>query len=332
MTSSLSAADDPVLMLAAQAKVNLALAVTGVRPDGYHELCSVFLRLELADTLSVSALPGTYVADVLTIDGDADCPVADNLVLRATTAFRDQAAGRGVAVPLMRIELTKRIPMAAGLAGGSTDAAAMFRLLAARQPGILPRSQLASLAAAVGSDVPFFLDGAGAALVSGVGESVEPLPSPIDPVGVLLVRPPVGASTPAVFRAWDAMHTSMDLASDEATMDVVDDLARLLRAGASADSLSDRATDLRAANALWLPAVALTPGLRALRESLEQLLGRPILLTGSGSTLFALYPCPESADDDASRLRSEASYAAVRIMATRSTGPHPSVITSRRDP
>ena len=97
-------------------------------------------------------------------------PSADNLVLRAIAAFRAACRQSGRAVPASRIGLTKRIPMAAGLAGGSTDAATTLRLLAARHPGVLTRAELGALAARIGADVPFFLDGAGAALVSGVGE------------------------------------------------------------------------------------------------------------------------------------------------------------------
>ncbi len=208
MTGATAALDAATLRLEAQAKVNLALAVTGTRPDGYHELRSVFLRLELADTLTLAgpaapdAEPGA-APDELVIEGDPECPVADNLVLRATEGFRRLASDAGVAVPAIRLQLTKRIPMAAGLAGGSSDAAATLRLLAARHPDAASRAELRRLAARLGADVPFFLDGAGAALVTGIGETLEPLPPPIDPVGILLLTPPEGSSTPAVFRAWD---------------------------------------------------------------------------------------------------------------------------------
>jgi 4-diphosphocytidyl-2-C-methyl-D-erythritol kinase len=327
------------LRLQAHAKVNLALAVTGRRADGYHELRSLFLRLELADTLTVQDIVTDPAdSDRLEVEGDPDCPVADNLVLRATDAFRAAAAARGVGIAPLGIGLTKRIPMAAGLAGGSTDAASMLRLLAARHPGLLSRAEVVSIAARVGADVPFFLDGAGAALVSGVGQYVEPLPPPTDPVGVLLCTPPVGASTPSVFRAWDQLdeHRHDDPAGtgpgDGVAARAVEVLAHLLRSGVDPGTLAQHAAELRAANDLWLPAASVTPILGPLRDALEQRLERPVLLTGSGSTLFALYASAEAADVVARGLRSEPEFAAVGVIATRSTGPRPTTITSWRDP
>ena len=122
MTGAAPALDATVLRLEAQAKVNLALSVTGTRPDGYHELRSVFLRLELADTITLAGPAGPdagpeAASDELVIEGDPDCPVADNLVLRATEGFRRLASDAGVAVPAVRLQLAKRIPIAAGLAG-----------------------------------------------------------------------------------------------------------------------------------------------------------------------------------------------------------------------
>jgi 4-diphosphocytidyl-2-C-methyl-D-erythritol kinase len=332
-----------VLQTAAHAKVNLALAITGRRPDGYHDLRSVFLRLELADTLTVSDAVGAADADRLVIYGDPDCPVADNLVLVAVDAFRATAAEHAVDVPPVAVGLRKRIPMAAGLAGGSTDAACMLRLLMARHPDVLTRAEIGSLAARVGADVSFFVDGAGAALVRGVGQLIEPLSPPVDPVGVLLCTPPIGASTPSVFRAWDQLRAprpdgphladaTMAAEPESVATGAVDALAHLLRSGASAAALEAAAIELRAANDLWQPAAALTPGLDALRERLEQRLERPVLLTGSGSTLFALYASPKAAHAVGRRLRSEPAFAGIDVIATRSTGPHPAPITSRRDP
>jgi len=315
-----------VLRSLASAKVNLALAVTGVRADGYHELRSVFLRLELADTLSLTDSQAPDGPDQLHIEGDADCPLADNLVLRATMAFR--AAAGGSPVPAVTFRLHKRIPMAAGLAGGSTDAASTLCLLAARFPDAAAAVDLRGLAAQIGSDVPFFVDGAGAGLVTGVGEAIDPLPPPIEPVGVLLVAPATGASTPRVFRAWDEL--SGDVRSSGNARRAVDELAHLLRSGVDPLTLAGHAAQLRAANDLWLPAAAVTPGLAALRDALERHLERPLLLTGSGSTLFALYPSAQAAIDVGRQLLTETSLPTTRVIATRSTGPHPQPITSDR--
>ncbi len=319
------------LATSAHAKVNLALAVMGRRVDGYHELRSVFLRLELADTLVLEDAGGA--ADELVIEGDPDCPVTDNLVLRAVDAFRERAAA--AVVPPVRVTLTKRIPMAAGLAGGSSDAAATLRLLARRHPDVVAPEELAAVAARIGADVPFFLDGTGAALVSGIGEEVEPLPPPIEPVGVLLLSPRTGASTAAVFRAWDDRA-----ATSKATADVrhgpdaaatVETLAHLLRIGVDAAALSAHAPAIRDANDLWPAAAVVAPGLDGLRTTVERQLGRPVMLTGSGSSLFGLYPSPDAAAIGTERLRSGPSLVGLRIHVTSTTGPYVPTIT-RREP
>ena len=122
--------------------------------------------------------------------------------------------------------------------------------------------------------MPFFLEGVGAALVSGLGEDVEPLPSPIEPLGVLLLTPPVGSPTPRVFEAWDAMGADPDRGTG-ASASAVDALAHLLRSGARPADVVALAPDLRSANDLWSPAVQVTPALVALRDALEARLDRP---------------------------------------------------------
>lgn len=317
-----------MLQVAAPAKVNLALSITGVRADGYHELRSVFLRLRLSDDVWCLRDADLAGPDQLTIEGEVECPVADNLVLRAAAAFRAAAAAEGGQIPSVRIGLHKRIPIAAGLGGGSSDAAAMLQLLAMLHPGIPDQVSIRSLAAAIGADVSFFVDGAGAALVTGIGESVEPLPPPIEPVGLLLVAPPLGATTRDVFRAWD---TGPGTVASEAG-GTVDELATRLRAGATPSALVELAPRLRDANDLWAAAATVTAGLGELRSSLESRLERPFLLTGSGSTLFALYPSPDGATQDARRIGSDPALAGLHVIATCSTGPRPIAITNRRDP
>ncbi|MBX3030063.1 MAG: 4-(cytidine 5'-diphospho)-2-C-methyl-D-erythritol kinase [Chloroflexi bacterium] len=310
----------------APAKVNLGIAVSGVRPDGYHELRSVFLRLALADELAVRPTSGS---DHLVIEGAPDCPVDGNLVLRATAAFRAAAGVRGIDVDPVAIRLHKRIPMAAGLAGGSSDAAAMLRLLALASPGALEPLALREVAARIGADVPFFVGAAGAALVAGIGETVESLPPPIEPLGVLLVTPPVEMTTPAVFGAWDrltatsAASTGSVPPATSATA-VIDALAAELRAGATPSTITGLADRLRDANDLWPAAVSVWPMLQGWRDDLERALDRPVLLTGSGSTLVALYEDPLAASDAADVLgRARLADGGARIAATASTSPYP---------
>jgi len=157
---------------AAPAKVNLYLEVTGRRPDGYHDLVTLFWPLPgLADglRLELAARPGCE----LRTGGAAGVPEsADNLVCRAAAAY---AAAAGVA-PCWRFTLTKQIPVAAGLGGGSSDAAAALRLLNAAHAGALAPDALARLAAGLGADVPFFLQDR-PCLAAGIGERLSPVPA-----------------------------------------------------------------------------------------------------------------------------------------------------------
>jgi 4-diphosphocytidyl-2-C-methyl-D-erythritol kinase len=185
-------AGDPAattIEITAPAKLTLSLRVTGIRPDGYHEIESEMVTLDLADTLVIG--PG----DGLTIDYagsavrgvGADAPFldagADNLVIRAL-----KAVGRTAGV-----RLTKRIPLGAGLGGGSANAAAILRWAGCADLGV---------AAELGADVPFCVIG-GRARVRGIGESVTPMAYQAKEFTLLL--PPFGVNTGAVYRAWDSL-------------------------------------------------------------------------------------------------------------------------------
>jgi len=173
----------------ANAKVNLALVVGPVRPDGKHEVVTVYQRLELADEVTLEA------ADRLAVDGFD----GDTLVRDALTAI---AAAGGVE-PRWRARIEKRIPVAAGLGGGSSDAAAALRLGNERLSEPLDERRLHELAAALGTDVPFFLT-LGSQLGTGDGSMLEPLELPRDYAVVLLL--PLNAvkeSTEAVYSRFD---------------------------------------------------------------------------------------------------------------------------------
>lgn len=157
----------------ALAKLTLTLRVTGRRGDGYHLLDSVMTTIDLADALEFSDGDGVEVVG-------ADLP-ADDLVTRALRAVGRRAA----------VRLEKRIPVGAGLGGGSADAAAVLRWAGCSDPAV---------AVALGADVPFCLVG-GRARVTGVGEAVEPLP--FVEAAYTLLTPPLHVSTPAVYAAWD---------------------------------------------------------------------------------------------------------------------------------
>ena len=240
------------------AKVNLTLKVVGLRPDGYHELESIFLRVGLCDRLTVA--PGTGHSDQLTVTGLPGTPVHENLVLKAFDAIRSYA---GVSFAPLDVTLDKRIPAAAGLGGGSSDAASALRLAqAAWGIGLSDQEEL-TLGEELGSDVPFFLSGLGEALVEGRGERIS-TSSVIAGGAVLLVTPPIALRTSEVFDRFDQL-------------------------GPGSVSNSD------AANDLWEAAASLEPLLPMLRDELQASTGRPWLMSGSGPTLFALYPSASEA-------------------------------------
>jgi 4-diphosphocytidyl-2-C-methyl-D-erythritol kinase len=289
----------PVVRIA-PAKLNLTLSVIARRDDGYHSLHSVFAALGLADRLSLALAAGDV--DTLHVSGFDPGLTADNLVLRAIAATR-AAVGGGWSggpgpAPALAARLDKRIPVAAGLGGGSSDAAsAIDGALEAWAAELDPEARM-RVATGVGSDVPFFLAG-GLALVEGRGESVAPLDGLHGTPGVLLVTPAVTVSTRDVFEAFDAIRTHGDGAVRLTSMH----LAEELRAKLSTADLVARAGAMTVANDL-LPAAALVvPSLVAFRRSISRLLGRPVGLSGSGPTLWALYASEADAVEAAEQVR-----------------------------
>ena len=309
----------PVVRLA-PAKLNLTLAVLGTRPDGYHDLHSVMVPLGLADRLSFARAAGTedslHVAgagegtDGRT-DGRTDARASLDAagfgsVLQGIAAAR-RAVGRGAETSPLAVRLEKRIPISAGLAGGSSDAAAAIDGALAAWGAELDTEARRGAAIAVGSDVPFFLAD-GPALIEGRGERVTALAGiEGEPPGVVLVTPAVAVSTPSVFAAFDSdpaaatvNRGSTRLTSEHLAAELAPGHAPMRAAG-----LVSRAGVLAVANDLAGAADLLVPGLRTLRRRLMRLLGVPIGLSGSGPTLWALYPSLASADAAADMIRSE---------------------------
>lgn len=191
------------ITLTAPAKINTLLKVMGRRPDGYHDVVMIMERLRLGDEVTIE--PAERGIE-LTIDGtrDAGMDAEKNLAWRAAEAFR-QATGerRGV-----HIHLVKRIPVAAGLGGGSSDAAATLLGLNQLWRCDWSRQQLARLGAGLGADVPFFCF-EGPAIVEGIGDRVTPLPS-FPKVYVLLINPGFAVSTAWVYGQWDCLYQERD--------------------------------------------------------------------------------------------------------------------------
>ncbi len=256
----------PVVRLA-PAKLNLTLAVTGRREDGFHALHSVMVPLDLADRLALS--PAFGPADMLHVTGPGVAaapdlgPEQENLVLRAIRAARDaiRAAGDARPLPALAARLEKWIPPAAGLGGGSSDAAAALdgALEAWGAIDVLSPQAVAAIAASLGSDCPFFLAG-GWALVEGRGERVTPLPAPRgEAPGVVLVTPSVTVSTPEVF----ARYAAGVRPEGAATLASSRYLAGELRAGLAGARFLERAGVLSVANDLAPATADLVPASRA---------------------------------------------------------------------
>ncbi len=201
---------------------------------------------------------------------------------------------------MLAARLEKRIPVAAGLAGGSSDAAAALDGALEAWGASLTIHERLRVAARLGSDVPFFLAG-GSALVEGRGETVTPLRGIVgEPPGVVLVTPGLAVPTPAVFAAYAAgagedRGGAARLSSSH--------LADELRAGLTARALVDRAGVLAVANDLLPAAATVVPELPVARRALGRRLGRPVGLSGSGPTLWVLYPSLDEAEAAATDLR-----------------------------
>jgi 4-diphosphocytidyl-2-C-methyl-D-erythritol kinase len=261
----------PVVQVWAPAKVNLFLEVLARRPDGYHELATLMVAVSLFDSLEFTEEPGEVVR--LACDQPTLSTGPDNLVCRAAEAVRRRAGmEKGVA-----IRLWKRIPLAAGLAGGSSDAAATLAGLNALWRLGWGRGELAELGAELGSDVPFFFS-TPAAWCTGRGEKVEPQPLG-GPLDFVLVCPPVGLSTAKVFQG--VTVPSPPLSGDA------------IRRAAAAGDIGELGQLLH--NRLQEPAEHLCPEVAVARDRLARLAPAGQLMSGSGSTVFGLCHGPGEA-------------------------------------
>jgi len=247
----------------------------------------------LADPLPSPALLGSLIVAGL---------LAAALV-RTSAPARPEAVGAGwpggpEPAPALSLRLEKHIPVAAGLGGGSSDAAAALDGAVEAWGAQLDAEPRPAAAARLGSDVPFFLTGR-AALIQGRGERVDPLRGPLGRPGVLLVTPAVALPTPTVFAAFAARggrgSGSVRMTSEH--------LAGEMSGGLRAADLVARAGVLAAANDLLPAAAEVLPGLVAFRRALFRLLGRPVGLSGSGPTLWTLYPSGDDAADAAPVVR-----------------------------
>lgn len=267
------------LSVAAPAKLNLGLRVLGRRPDGYHLLRSEFVCIGLWDVLRVRVSPAAEPAVELAATG-LDVPPGDaNLAVRAADLFL-AATGARVRV---EIGLDKRIPLGAGLGGGSSDAGAVLRALN-RLLEPVPPARLREWALSLGADVPFFLDGR-PALVEGIGERLSPLRS-WPRASLVVAFGGRGLSTAEVFRRYDASLTSRGAAST----------IRVSARGQKGGSATP-VNDLEAA------AIQIEPGVEKLKEALLARGGAPVVMTGSGAAVYGCWPDPAAAASAAESMR-----------------------------
>lgn len=254
---------------AAHAKINLHLHVTGRRADGYHLLDSLVVFAEAHDLVEVAPADELSLAIVGPQAGSLAAE-PDNLVLRAA---RRLAAHAGIA-PRAALTLTKNLPVASGIGGGSADAAAALRLLA-RHWGVAPLP--AAEALALGADVPVCFAGL-PRVMRGIGEELSPAPA-LPTAGLLLVNPAVAVATPAVFKARSAPFRP----------------AATLPAGWT--SAAALAADLAAlSNDLEAPAISIAPAIADVLAALRALPGALLArMSGSGATCFALFADPAAA-------------------------------------
>jgi len=268
---------------AAPAKVNLALHVTGRRPDGYHELESLVVFVDVADELT--AAPAR--ADRLQVGGPFAAAAGNgdsNLVMRAIRAFRQRWPD--ALPPGLDVSLTKNLPVAAGIGGGSADAAAMLRLLAAIGEGDFPLASLRAVALSLGADVPACLLSRPCE-VRGVGEIIHPLRS-FPATHLVLVNPLVPVVTAEVFRRLESRENPPMPALPQP-------LTRPAQLGLW---LAETRNDLEA------PAIALVPAIGDLLVDMRVLDGCALArMSGSGGTVFGLFGSAAQAHQAAHDMR-----------------------------
>ena len=261
----------PESFLAAPAKINLHLRILGLRPDGYHELLTLFYPVrDLYDTLRIE--PGHDEHMYMRCPEHPDLESTSNLIYRAWKAFGEATGFQ----PGLFVTLTKRIPMGGGLGGGSSDGAAILRWLNEQAGGrALPAQELVTLAASLGADLPFFLSDT-PAWASGIGDKLAPTEVDLEGMTLVIACPAIHVDTPWAFRAWDQANGSPK-ASESLTTPVMD------TKNPSPVSPPVVTNDFE-------PVVfAEHPTLREIKEKLFKNGAAAAAMSGSGASLFGLF-------------------------------------------
>jgi 4-diphosphocytidyl-2-C-methyl-D-erythritol kinase len=278
----------------APGKINLCLQVTGRRADGYHELDSIFLPIAWSDIVRIETRLSDAPRVSLRCDEAALNDSQSNLASRAAAAFMREFA---IAAEVL-VDVRKRIPVGAGLGGGSSDAGAVLRMMAAIF-GVSSPARLATIALQLGADVPFFLDPR-PARVRGIGEVIEPL-STMGRLNLVIAVPRVSVPTAKVFAALSRDSWSGPLADSEI-----------------ASILSGKISATQVMNDLAKPAMDLFPDIARLKALLEEEGARVAAMSGSGGAVFGLYQDAPGAEAAALRIHARVPEALVRSVATTS--------------
>ena len=274
--------------VSAPAKVNLFLRVKERRPDGFHEIETIFQAISLADDVVVRlsrgtppTIPGAQWDDSgrvsLQVDGPDLGPVSENLVVRAARRFLEETDDRET---FAHIRLLKRIPAGAGLGGGSSDGAAVLRLLAELTGGV-PEGLQRAIAAELGSDVPFFLEPTGLAIGAGRGErlrSLQPLPEGY----LVLALPPDPVATAEAYRALSEHRAEQPVRDPGGSTTPLDD--------ATGAGLTWSAVTAAATNDFEPVVASMHPRIRRSLDGLRAHGAVLAMLSGSGSAVFAVFP------------------------------------------
>lgn len=274
------------LSLQAPAKINLYLRINGRRPDGYHLLDTLMQKINLCDdvelTLCSEGICLECSGETVPVSGENLVARAANLFLRATVGRRARSEA-GV-----HIRLTKRIPVAAGLGGGSSDAAATLRGLNELHRSPCSVGELVALGLQLGADVPFFLTDAGAARATGIGEVLEPVPS-LSGLSILLVNPGFPVSTRWVYQTF-ALTKGEEFSNLIPSQKDAFGAVPLSGPNETLALLSIMENDLETVT------VAKFPELGSIKDILLQNSAARALMSGSGPTVFGLFAEQEQAN------------------------------------
>lgn len=299
------------ITLKAPAKINFTLDVLGKRPDGYHELSSVMQSVSLYDTLTIRKTEGEAVK--LTVRDEAGRPLTEadgmpldkrNLTVKAALRLSEYAGK-----PLgCEIELTKAIPSAAGMAGGSTDAAAVLIGLNKLYELDLSEETLSEIAARIGADVPFCVAG-GTCLCEGIGEILTRLPS-LGGIDLVLVKPNVDVPTKEIFTKLDALSEVSH-----------PDTKKLVKWATEKENFTDF-TQLcgMIGNTLEDVTIPLHPVISELKDALLKNGAKGALMSGSGPTVFGVFASENEAFEASRTMREKYPEFVVKIAKTTNFG------------